>query len=164
MRSPSSAGFVPLASEEFQISRRMTVVNCSRSMFRTDHNGSIGATSPSGNPLRNIGLCARICKIVHSTRLSERPYFRSVGRPNGRFSTEWPINRGLAVEMTLRGRDDGASATTVLPALGAWKPAKDAGFHIPTATATAAVKWDKLLNPRQSYISTDSRAEPNIVE
>src|SRR5205807_2076243 len=46
-----------------------------------------------------------------------------------RFSTEWPINRGLAVEMTHRGRDAGLSATTV-------------------------------LNPRQSYISTDSRAEP----
>ena len=53
--------------------------------------------------------------------------------------------------------------TTVLPALGAWKPAKDAGFHIPTATATAAVKLGKLLNPRQSYISTDSRAEPFFV-
>jgi hypothetical protein len=87
-------------------------------------------------------------------------YFPSVGRPNSTFSTEWPINGGLAVEMTLRGRDDGASATTVLPALGAWKPAKDAGFHIPTATATRLSNWDKLLNPRQSYISTDSRAEP----
>src|SRR6266446_349833 len=68
-------------------------------------------------------------------------------RPNNRFSPEWPINRGLAVEMALRGRNDGTSATTVLPALGAWKPAKDAGFHIPTATATAAVKSDKLLKP-----------------
>ena len=46
-----------------------------------------------------FGLCARICKIVHSTRLSDRHYFRSIGRPNGTISTEWPINRGLAVEM-----------------------------------------------------------------
>jgi hypothetical protein len=74
-------------------------------------------------------------------------YFPSVGRPNSTFSTEWPINGGLAVEMTLRGRDDGASATTVLPALGAWKPAKDAGFHIPTATATAAVKLGQTSKP-----------------
>jgi len=74
-------------------------------------------------------------------------YFRSVGRPNSTFSTEWPINRGLAVEMTLRGRDDGASATTSLHALGAWKPAKDAGFHIPTATATAAVKLGQTAKP-----------------
>src|SRR5450755_671731 len=74
-------------------------------------------------------------------------YFRSVGRPNSTFSTEWPINRGLAVEMTLRGRDDGASATTVLPALEAWKPAKDTGFHIPTATATAAVKLGQTAKP-----------------
>jgi hypothetical protein len=44
------------------------------------------------------------------------------------------------VQMTLRGRDDRVSATTVVPALGAWKPAKDAGFHIFTATETAAVK------------------------
>src|ERR1035437_7863473 len=69
-------------------------------------------------------------------------YFRSAGRPNSRFSPEWPINRGLAVEMALRGRNHGTSATTVLTALGAWEPAKDAGFHIPTATATVAVKSD----------------------
>src|SRR6266568_7314098 len=69
-------------------------------------------------------------------------------RPNNRFSPEWPINRGLAVEMALRGRNDGTSATTVLPALGAWKPAKDAGFHIPTATATAAVN---LPSRRQRF-------------
>jgi hypothetical protein len=36
-----------------------------------------------------------------------------------------------------------------LPALGAWKPAKDAGFHIPTATATAAVKLDATDKPTQ---------------
>ena len=47
-----------------------------------------------------------------------------------------------------------------LPALGAWKPAKDAGFHIPTATATAAAKSDKLPNPRQSHVIPDSCAEP----
>jgi hypothetical protein len=74
-------------------------------------------------------------------------YLRSVGRPNSTFAREWLINRGLAVEMTLRGRDDGASATTVLPAIGAWKPAKDAGFHIPTATATAAVKLRQTAKP-----------------
>ena len=39
------------------------------------------------------------------------------------------------------------SNTTILPALGAWKPAKDAGFHIPTATATAAVKLGQTVNP-----------------
>src|SRR5450759_4697184 len=76
-------------------------------------------------------------------------YFRSAGRPNNTFSPEWPINRGLAVEMALRGRNDGTSTTTVLPALGAWKPAKDAGFHIPTATATAAVKLDATAKPAQ---------------
>jgi hypothetical protein len=38
-------------------------------------------------------------------------------------------------------------APAVLPALGAWKPAKDAGFHIPTATATAAAKLDKTAKP-----------------
>ncbi len=105
-------------------------------------NWQIQPTMPPFN-----GLCARICKIVHSTRLSERHYFRSVGRPNSTFSTEWPIKRDLAVEMTLQGRDDGVSATTVLPALGAWKPAKDAGFHIPTATATAAVKLGQTAKP-----------------
>jgi restriction system protein len=52
------------------------------------------------------------------------------------------------------------SATTILPALGAWKPAKDAGFHIPTATATAAVQLGQTAEPPQSYISTDSRGEP----
>src|SRR5450759_1453114 len=76
-------------------------------------------------------------------------YFRSAGRPNNTFSPEWPINRGLAVEMALRGRNDGTSTTTVLPALGAWKPAKDAGFHIPTATATAAVKLDATAKTAQ---------------
>src|ERR1039457_3344642 len=77
-------------------------------------------------------------------------YFRSAGRPNNTFSPEWPINRGLAVEMALRGRNDGTSSTTtVLPALGAWKPPKDAGFHIPTATATAAVKLDTTAKPAQ---------------
>jgi hypothetical protein len=39
------------------------------------------------------------------------------------------------------------SATTVLLALGAWKPAKDVGFHIPTATATAAVKLGQTYKP-----------------
>jgi hypothetical protein len=69
--------------------------------------------------------------------------------PNNTFSPEWPRNRGLAVEMALRGRNDGTSTTTVLPALGAWKPAKDAGSHIPTATATAAVKLDATAKPAQ---------------
>ncbi len=68
--------------------------------------------------------------------------------------------RGLAVEMALRGQNDGAFAPAVLPALGAWKPAKDAGPHIPTATVTAATKLDKLPNPRQSHIIPDSCAEP----
>jgi hypothetical protein len=84
---------------------------------------------------------------VHSTRLSERHLFPLRRPPKRTFSTEWPINRGLAVEMTLRGRDDGASATMGLAALGAWKPAKDAGFHIPTATATAAVKLGQTAKP-----------------
>ena len=39
------------------------------------------------------------------------------------------------------------SATTILPALGAWKPAKDAGFHISTATATVAVKLGQTAKP-----------------
>ena len=39
------------------------------------------------------------------------------------------------------------SNTMILPALGAWKPAKNAGFHIPTATATAAVKLGQTVNP-----------------
>jgi len=90
-------------------------------------------------------------------------YFRSAGRPNDTFSPEWPINWGLAVEMALRGRDDGRSAETVLLALRAWKPAKDTGFHIPTATATAAVKSNKLLNPRKSHDFPDSCAEPKIL-
>src|ERR1700739_3740106 len=47
----------------------------------------------------------------------------------------------------VRGRDDGASTTTVLPALGAWKPAKDAGFHIPNAPATAAAKSGQTAKP-----------------
>jgi hypothetical protein len=42
-------------------------------------------------------------------------YFRFAGRPSNRFSPEWPINRDLAVEMALRGWNDGTSATTVLP-------------------------------------------------
>jgi len=74
-------------------------------------------------------------------------------RQNGR-------QTGLAVQMALRGRNDGAFAPAVLPALGAWKPAKDAGFHISTTTATAAAKLDKLPNPRQSHVIPDSCAEP----
>jgi len=62
---------------------------------------------------------------MHSTRLSERHLFPLRRPPNNKFSPEWPINRGLAVEMALRGRNDETSATTLLPALGAWKPAKD---------------------------------------
>ncbi len=62
--------------------------------------------------------------------------------------------------MELRGRNDGALATAVLPALGAWKPAKDAGSHISTATATAAAKSDKLPKPRRMHVFPDSRAEP----
>src|SRR6266705_2774205 len=92
-------------------------------------------------------LCARICKNVHSTRLSGSVCFRSARLPNNTFSPEWPRNRGLAVEMALR--NDGTSTITVLPALGAWKPAKDAGSHIPTATATAAVKLDATAKPAQ---------------
>ena len=84
---------------------------------------------------------------MHSTRLSERHYFRSVGRPNCTFSTEWPMNRGLAVEMGLRGRAEPLCQTLHHSALGAWKPAKDAGFHIPTATATAAVKMGQTAKP-----------------
>jgi hypothetical protein len=55
-----------------------------------------------------------------------------------RILDKWPINRGLAVEMTLRGRDDRGFCHKGCAALEAWKPAKDAGFHIPTATATCA--------------------------
>src|SRR5260370_3011218 len=95
------------------------------------------------------GLCARICKNVHVTGLSGRRVFSLRGPPNNTFSPEWPRNRGLAVEMALRGRNDRTSTTTVLPALGAWKPAKDAGSHIPTATATAAVKLDATGKPAQ---------------
>ena len=68
---------------------------------------------------------------MHSTRLSERHLFPLAGPPNNKFLPEWPINRGLAVEMALRGRNDGTSATTVLPALGAWKPAKGRRFPWP---------------------------------
>jgi hypothetical protein len=39
-------------------------------------------------------------------------------------------------------------------------PQKDTGFHIPTATATQAVKSNKLLNPRKSHDFPDSCAEP----
>ncbi len=110
--------------------------------------------------VRHRRLCARIWRNVHSARVSKGTYFRYAGRPNDTFSPEWPINWGLAVEMALRGRDDGRSAETVLLALRAWKPAKDTGFHIPTATATAAVKSNKLLNPRKSHDFPDSCAEP----
>ena len=71
---------------------------------------------------------------------------------------------GLAVEMTLRGRDDGALCHNGSAALGAWKPAKDAGPHIPTATVTAAAKLDKLPNPRQSHVIPDSCAEPEKLD
>jgi hypothetical protein len=54
---------------------------------------------------------------------------------------------GLTVEMTLRGRDDERSATTVLPALGAWKPAKDAGFHIPHSDGDCGVKLRQTAKP-----------------
>jgi hypothetical protein len=77
----------------------------------------------------------------------KRTYFRSTGRPNDTFSPEWPINWGLAVEMALRGRDDGRSTETVLLALGAWKPAKDTCFHIPTATVTAACQIEQTAKP-----------------
>ncbi len=110
--------------------------------------------------LQFIGSARESIKTFILRGFLKGTYFRSAGRPNNTFSPEWPINRGLAVEMALRGRNNGTSATTALPALGAWKPAKHAGFHIPTATATAAVTLTKLLNPRKSHVFTDSRAEP----
>ncbi|HEY6372554.1 MAG TPA: hypothetical protein VIX37_18395, partial [Candidatus Sulfotelmatobacter sp.] len=73
-------------------------------------------------PGYNFGLCARIWRNVHSTRVLKGTYSRSAARPNDTFSPEWPINWGLAMEMALRGRDDGRSTETVLLALGAWKP------------------------------------------
>jgi hypothetical protein len=39
--------------------------------------------------------------------------------------------------------------TGATAALGTWKPAKDAGSHIPTAPSTAAVKLDKTVKPPQ---------------
>jgi hypothetical protein len=105
-------------------------------------------------------LCAGIWTNVHSTRVSERHLFPLAGRPNDTFSPEWPINWGPRCGNGAPRGDDGRSAETVLLALGAWKPAKDTGFHIPTATATAAVKSDKLLNPRKSHYFPDSCAEP----
>src|SRR6266700_816816 len=79
---------------------------------------------------RNRALSENLEKRAFYAAFSKAAISAPPDRPNNRFSPEWPINRGLAVEMALRGRNDGTSATTVLPALGAWKPAKDAGFHI----------------------------------
>jgi hypothetical protein len=98
---------------------------------------------------------------VHSTRLSERRHFRSAGRPNGAFSTEWPIKRGLAVEMTLRGRDDGAFLRQGFrPPSELGNPQRTRLSTFPQRRRLPLSNRDKLLNPRQSYISTDSRAEP----
>ena len=110
-----------------------------------------------------FGLCARICKIVHSTRLSDRHYFRSIGRPNGTISTEWPIKRGLAVEMTLRGRDDGAFLPQrFCPPSELGNPQRTRLSTFPQRRRLRLSNRDKLPNPRQSYISTDSRAEPKM--
>jgi hypothetical protein len=100
---------------------------------------------------------------VHSTRFSERRHFRSAGRPNGAFSTEWPIKRGLAVEMTLRGRDDGAFLPQRFrPPSELGNPQRTRLSTFPQRRRLPLSNRDKLLNPRQSYISTDSRAEPII--
>ena len=88
-----------------------------------------GACEDLGNAASEKGLCTRIWINPHTKRFLKGTYFGSAGRPNNRFSPEWPINRGLVVEMALRGRNDGASATTVLPALaGGWMPENISGI------------------------------------
>ena len=63
--------------------------------------------------------------------------------------------------MALRGREMSALIREEHIALEAWKPAKNADSHIPTAAASTASKGIKSQIPRQMRGFTLSCAEPN---
>jgi hypothetical protein len=102
--------------------------------------------------------------VIHKKRLCvSGACFCSAG-PQTTHSRQNGREIGASLWKWRRGRNDGTSTTTVLPALGAWKPAKDAGSHIPTATATAAVKLDATAKPAQieRFYRFSSRTEKGI--
>jgi hypothetical protein len=86
--------------------------------------------------------------------------FRSADRPNTRFPPARPIN-GASL---WKWRSEGGMMERLPQRFAcprSLETRKGRGFpHIPTATATAASKSDKLPNPRQSNVIPDSCAEP----
>src|SRR6266404_8506621 len=67
---------------------------------------------------------------------------------------------GFAVEMTLRGTYGGIFTQSCRSSHGAWKPAPNAGFHIPTATTATVPLLAGKPTPLKSRVLSDSCTEP----
>jgi hypothetical protein len=90
---------------------------------------------------RESGEMGILCGFLKSAHVARNCCTMDAGSPK-RLK-----NRRFAVEMTLRGRNDGTLAQRSCRALGAWKPAQNAVSHIPTATATTAAQFDETAKP-----------------
>ena len=105
------------------------------------------------------GLCARICKNVHSTRLSGRRLFSLRRPPNNTFSPEWPRNRGPLWKWR-----SWAESWNVYHNCSArprsLETRKGRGFPHSRSDGLRLSNWTQLLNPRKSNVFTDSRPEP----
>ena len=97
---------------------------------------------------------------MHITRLSKGSTFGPGAAKKRQSVAKSSKSDVFAVEMTLRERVQFRFEASFYAALGAWKPAQNAGFHIPTATASTAVQFDDFKKPRQTQGFTDSRSEP----
>ena len=98
---------------------------------------------------------------MHSTRLSERHLFPLRWPPKEHIVDRTADKPGLAVEMTLRGRDDGALCHNGSARPRSLETRKGRGFpHSHSDGGCAYQNWGKVPNPRPTDISTDSRAEP----
>ena len=65
--------------------------------------------------------------------------------------------------MTLRGIRCDSKREFPTPALGAWKPAHNAGSHISTATTAAGSFQNEDETPLKSRVSSDSCTEPKKI-
>jgi hypothetical protein len=105
-------------------------------------------------------LCITICKTVHSTRLSGNKDFGLAQHLTTTFAPKW-------AELRVRCGNDApwdlwrrSLPRICCPSHEAWKPATNAGFHIPTATAATVSDLAGKPTPLKLRALSDSCTEP----
>src|ERR1035437_1013651 len=90
-------------------------------------------------------------------------YFRSAGRPNNRFSPEWPINRVSLWKWRSEGGMMERLPQRFCSPSELGNPQRTRVSTFPQRRRLRLSNRTKLLNPRKSRVSPDSRAEPFLL-